>query len=42
MNKKDENVKNRSELVFIYDVTDANPNGDVDENRPRIDDETRV
>lgn len=33
-------VKNRSEILFIYDVTDANPNGDVDENKPRIDEET--
>ncbi|MEN3014395.1 MAG: type I-B CRISPR-associated protein Cas7/Csh2 [Endomicrobiia bacterium] len=42
MNENFENIKNRSELLFIYDVTDANPNGDVDENRPRIDDETGV
>lgn len=35
-------VKNRSELIFIYDVTDANPNGDVDENKPRIDEETSI
>lgn len=36
-------VKNRSEILFLYDVTDANPNGDpVDENRPRIDEETGV
>jgi len=33
-------IKNRSEILFIYDVTNANPNGDVDENRPRIDEET--
>lgn len=34
-------VKNRSELIFLYDVKDANPNGDpLDENRPRIDEET--
>jgi len=34
-------VKNRSEMVFIYDVSDANPNGDpLDENKPRIDEET--
>lgn len=30
----------RSELVFLYDVKDANPNGDPYENKPRIDDET--
>lgn len=34
-------VKNRSEILFLYDVTDANPNGDpVDENKPRIDEES--
>ena len=36
-------VKNRSEILFIYDVKDANPNGDpIDENKPRIDEETGV
>jgi CRISPR-associated protein Csh2 len=35
-------IKNRSELLFIYDITDANPNGDVDENKPRIDEETGI
>jgi len=36
-------VKNRSEILFLYDVKDANPNGDpVDENKPRIDVETGV
>jgi len=36
-------IKNRSEILFLYDVTDANPNGDpVDENKPRIDEETEV
>lgn len=36
-------VTNRSEILFLYDVTDANPNGDpVDENKPRIDEETGV
>ncbi len=36
-------IKNRSEILFIYDVTDANPNGDpIDENKPRIDEETGV
>lgn len=34
-------VKNRSEILFIYDVKDANPNGDpLDENKPRVDEET--
>lgn len=36
-------VKNRSEIVFLYDVKDANPNGDpLDENKPRIDEETGI
>jgi len=36
-------IKNRSELLFVYDVTDANPNGDpIDENKPRIDEETGI
>ena len=36
-------IKNRSEILFLYDVTDANPNGDpIEENRPRIDEETGV
>jgi len=34
-------LKNRSEFLFIYDVKDANPNGDpLDENKPRIDEES--
>ncbi|MFN3781589.1 MAG: type I CRISPR-associated protein Cas7, partial [Candidatus Kapaibacteriota bacterium] len=34
-------IQNRSEILFLYDVKDANPNGDpVDENKPRIDEET--
>lgn len=34
-------LANKSELLFIYDVKDANPNGDpLDENKPRIDEET--
>lgn len=38
-----EQIKNRSEILFLYDVKDANPNGDpVDENKPRIDEETGV
>ena len=31
----------RSEILFCYDVRMANPNGDPDENRPRIDHVTR-
>ncbi|MDI6604036.1 MAG: type I-B CRISPR-associated protein Cas7/Csh2 [Thermoanaerobacteraceae bacterium] len=34
-------INNRSEILFLYDVCYANPNGDpVDENKPRIDEET--
>ncbi len=36
-------IKNRAEILFLYDVTDANPNGDpIDENKPRIDEESGV
>jgi len=36
-------VKNRSEILFLYDCKDANPNGDpLDENKPRIDEETGI
>jgi len=36
-------IKNRSEILFIYDVKDANPNGDpLDENKPRIDEGTGI
>ncbi len=36
-------INNRSEILFLYDVKDANPNGDpVDENKPRIDEETGI
>lgn len=36
-----EYVKCRSELLFLYDVKDSNPNGDpLDDNKPRIDEET--
>jgi len=32
---------NRSEILFLYDVSWTNPNGDpVDENKPRVDEET--
>lgn len=38
-----EEIKNRSEILFIYDIRDGNPNGDpMDENKPRIDEETGV
>lgn len=31
----------RSEIIFLYDIANANPNGDpADENKPRIDEET--
>lgn len=31
-------IKNRTELLFLYDIENANPNGDpLNENRPRLD-----
>ena len=31
-------MKNRSEILFLYDIVDNNPNGDpLDSNKPRID-----
>lgn len=34
-------VKNRSEILFLYDASWINPNGDpVDENKPRFDEES--
>lgn len=30
-------IAKRSEFLFLYDIRMANPNGDPDENRPRID-----
>lgn len=36
-------ISKRSEIIFCYDIQDANPNGDpLDENKPRIDEETRI
>lgn len=36
-------IKNRSELLFLYDIVDNNPNGDpLDSNKPRIDEETAI
>lgn len=33
-----EPIKNRHEIVFVYDVKDGNPNGDpMDSNKPRMD-----
>ncbi len=38
-----EMIKNRSEILFLYDIKDANPNGDpLDENKPRIDEENGI
>jgi len=35
-----ENLKNRTELLFLYEIENANPNGDpLNENRPRFDTE---
>jgi len=34
-------ITQREEFLFLYDVTNANPNGDpLDENKPRLDEET--
>jgi len=39
--KERKNKMNRSEILFLYDASWTNPNGDpVDENKPRIDEET--
>ncbi len=39
---KENIIKNREEILFIYDATFCNPNGDpLDENKPRIDIESR-
>jgi CRISPR-associated protein Csh2 len=38
---KDASIKSRNEFLFIYDIKNGNPNGDPDENRPRIDDVTK-
>lgn len=36
-------IKNRSEILFLYDIKDNNPNGDpLDGNKPRIDEETNI
>lgn len=37
-NDNKDTIKTRTEILFIYDIADANPNGDPnDENRPRMD-----
>jgi len=36
-----EPTKNRNEFLFLYDIKNGNPNGDPDENRPRIDNVTK-
>ncbi len=36
-------IENRSEILFLYDIVDNNPNGDpLDSNKPRIDEETGI
>jgi len=43
MKTMSEIIKNRSEIVFLYDVRDGNPNGDpADGNKPRIDETTGI
>jgi CRISPR-associated protein Csh2 len=41
-NSVTDSIDNRSELVFLYDAVDTNPNGNplTEENRPRVDDYT--
>lgn len=39
--KKSNSIKNRNEFLFVYDIKNGNPNGDPDENRPRIDEVTK-
>src|SRR3990167_6941889 len=39
--KKMSIINKRSEILFYYDIANANPNGDpLDENKPRIDEQT--
>ena len=42
MTPNTDTIENRSEIVFLYDAVDTNPNGDplTEENRPRVDDYT--
>mgnify|MGYP004463863399 CR=1 FL=1 len=36
-----EAIKNRYDIIFLFDVKDGNPNGDPDfDNMPRTDEET--
>jgi CRISPR-associated protein Csh2 len=35
-------IEKRSEIIFLYDIKDLNPNGDPDENKPRMDGETEI
>ena len=36
-------VSKRAELIFLYDIKDANPNGDpLDSNKPEMDEETSI
>lgn len=36
-------ISNRSEILFIYDIKDNNPNGDpLDSNKPRVDEENNI
>jgi CRISPR-associated protein Csh2 len=39
--KEPKSIKNRNEFLFVYDIKNGNPNGDPDENRPRIDEVTK-
>lgn len=39
--EKEATLRSRNEFLFLYDIKNGNPNGDPDENRPRIDDVTK-
>ncbi|MBN1216332.1 MAG: type I-B CRISPR-associated protein Cas7/Csh2 [Candidatus Lokiarchaeota archaeon] len=42
MSKENEYISNRSEIIFIYETNNNNPNGDpLTENRPRMDEMTQ-
>ena len=41
VDREKEHIKSRNEFLFLYDIKNGNPNGDPDENRPRIDDVTK-
>ena len=36
MSESNGNLSSRREFLFLYDIKMGNPNGDPDENRPRV------